>query len=241
MKRKKTMLEIQNLKAGYATVPVLKGVSLEVNKGEIVTLIGANGAGKTTLLRAITGIIPSEAGDVIFAGEDIVKLPTHTIARKGLCLVPEGREIFGEMTVYENLQMGAFSQSDEHCAETLEVVYEMFPVLKNRPRQLGGTLSGGQQQMLAIGRALMARPSILMMDEPSLGLAPIIINEVLDTITRLKSSEVGILLVEQNARKALKIADRGYVLEVGQIVLSGTSEELASNDKVLEAYLGGAN
>jgi len=233
------MLEIQDLKAGYATVPVLKEVSLNVDKGEIVTLIGANGAGKTTLLKAITGILPSGGGEVVFNNENITKLPTHKIVRKGICLVPEGREILSQMTVYENLLMGAYIYNDESYKETLDMVYELFPVLKDRHDQMGGTLSGGQQQMLAIGRALMAKPSILMMDEPSLGLAPIIVKEVLDTVTKLKSSEVGILLVEQNARKALKVADRGYVLEVGQIVLSGTAQELASNAKVLEAYLGG--
>jgi branched-chain amino acid transport system ATP-binding protein len=233
------MLEIQDLKAGYATVPVLKEVSLNVDKGEIVTLIGANGAGKTTLLKAITGILPSGGGEVVFNNENITKLPTHKIVRKGICLVPEGREILSQMTVYENLLMGAYIYNDESYKETLDMVYELFPVLKDRHDQMGGTLSGGQQQMLAIGRALMAKPSILMMDEPSLGLAPIIVKEVLDTVTKLKSSEVGTLLVEQNARKALKVADRGYVLEVGQIVLSGTAQELASNAKVLEAYLGG--
>lgn len=240
MKRKIAMLEIQNLKAGYANVPVLKDISLNVDKGEIVTLIGANGAGKTTLLRAITGILPLEEGKILFENEDITRLPTHKIVRKGLCMVPEGREILGELTVSENLLMGAFSRRDNEIDDSLEMVYDMFPMLRDRHEQYGRTLSGGQQQMLAIGRALMARPTILMMDEPSLGLAPIIVNEVLDTVTHLKSSEVGILLVEQNARKALKAADRGYVLEVGQLVLSGTATELATNAKVLEAYLGGA-
>jgi len=234
------MLEIQDLKAGYANIPVLKGLSLNVDKGEIVTLIGANGAGKTTLLRAISGILPPSGGTILFAGERIMQLPPHKIVKKGLSMVPEGREILGQMTVYENLLMGAYIRKDDGIAESLEMVYELFPVLKERHDQYGGTLSGGQQQMLAIGRALMAKPAILMMDEPSLGLAPIIVNEVLDTVTRLKSSEVGILLVEQNARKALKTADRGYVLEVGQIVLSGTATELATNTRVLEAYLGGA-
>jgi branched-chain amino acid transport system ATP-binding protein len=232
------MLEICGLTAGYGAVSVLKGVSLKVNKGEIVTLIGANGAGKTTLLRAVSGTLPPRGGEVIFEGQKTTSLPPHKIVRLGLSLVPEGREILAKMTVFENLQMGAFCRSEKESEPILQTVYELFPVLKERGKQLGGTLSGGEQQMLAIGRALMAKPKLLMMDEPSLGLAPKLVNEVFHKIVKLKSSEVAILLVEQNARKALRTADRGYVLETGKIVLSGDTRQLLADNKVLEAYLG---
>jgi branched-chain amino acid transport system ATP-binding protein len=233
------MLFVKGIEAGYGAIQVLKGIDLEVEKGEIVTLIGANGAGKTTLLSVISGILTPTRGEVLFEEENIVKVPPHKIVRRGICLIQEGREILSEMTVLENLLMGGFSRPSEDLDETLEVVFQMFPVLQERESQLGKTLSGGEQQMLAIGRALMAQPRLYMMDEPSLGLAPILVNEVFAKIEALKSEDIGILLVEQNARKAFQVADRGYVLEIGKIVLAGTGEELSSNEKVREAYLGG--
>lgn len=233
------MLIVKEVEAGYGTIQVLKGVDLQVKKGEIVTLIGANGAGKTTLLRVISGVITPTRGEVTFAGEKITKIPSHKIVGKGIFLIQEGRAILKKMTVLENLLMGAFIRPGENLNDSIEAVFNVFPVLRQRQKQLGETLSGGEQQMLALGRALMARPSLFMMDEPSLGLAPILVNEVFAKIRELKSDEIGILLVEQNARKALQIADRGYAIEVGRIVLSGTGEELRANQKVQEAYLGG--
>jgi branched-chain amino acid transport system ATP-binding protein len=233
------MLEVKDIAAGYGAIQVLKSIDLEVRTGEIVTLIGANGAGKTTLLRTISGILTPSKGRVIFEGENIVKVPAHKIARRGISLIQEGRMILNKMTVLENLLMGAFSQPDKELKESLEVVFKIFPVLQERQRQLGETLSGGEQQMLAIGRALMAKPKLFMMDEPSLGLGPILVSEVFAKVIELKSANIAILLVEQNARKALQIADRGYVMETGRIVLAGTGEELRSNEKVQEAYLGG--
>ena len=233
------MLIVKEVEAGYGTIQVLKGVDLQVKKGEIVTLIGANGAGKTTLLRVISGVITPTRGEVTFAGERITKIPSHKIVGKGIFLIQEGRAILKKMTVLENLLMGAFIRPGEKLDDSLEAVFNVFPILRQRQKQLGETLSGGEQQMLALGRALMARPRLFMMDEPSLGLAPILVNEVFAKIRELKSDEIGILLVEQNARKALQIADRGYAIEVGRIVLSGTGEELRANQKVQEAYLGG--
>jgi branched-chain amino acid transport system ATP-binding protein len=233
------MLIVKEVEAGYGTIQVLKGVDLEVKKGEIVTLIGANGAGKTTLLRVISGVITPTRGEVIFEGEKITKIPSHKIVGKGIFLIQEGRAILKKMTVLENLLMGAFIREGEDLSHSLEAVFNIFPILRQRQKQLGETLSGGEQQMLALGRALMARPRLFMMDEPSLGLAPILVNEVFTKIRELKSDEIGILLVEQNARKALQIADRGYAIEVGRIVLTGTGEELRANQKVQEAYLGG--
>jgi branched-chain amino acid transport system ATP-binding protein len=233
------MLSVKGIEAGYGAIQVLKGIDLEVKKGEIVTLIGANGAGKTTLLGVISGILTPTRGEVLFEGENIVKVPPHRIVRRGICLIQEGREILSEMTVLENLLMGAFIRPGEDLSDSLDMVFQMFPVLRQRESQLGKTLSGGEQQMLAIGRALMAQPRLYMMDEPSLGLAPILVNEVFAKIEDLKSEDVGILLVEQNARKAFEVADRGYVLEIGKIVLSGSGEELSSNERVREAYLGG--
>jgi branched-chain amino acid transport system ATP-binding protein len=233
------MLVIKGIEAGYGAIQVLKGIDLDVEKGEIVTLIGANGAGKTTLLSVISGILTPTRGEVRFEEENIVKVPPHKIVRRGICLIQEGREILSEMTVLENLLMGAFIRSGEDLSGSLDMVFQMFPVLQERESQLGKTLSGGEQQMLAIGRALMAQPRLYMMDEPSLGLAPILVNEVFAKIEDLKSEDVGILLVEQNARKAFQVADRGYVLEIGKIVLAGSGEELSSNEKVREAYLGG--
>ncbi len=233
------MLLVKGIEAGYGAIQVLKGVDLEINRGEIVTLIGANGAGKTTLLGVISGILTPTRGEVIFEGKNIVKTPPHKIVRQGVCLIQEGREILNQMTVFENLLMGGYSQPNDTHDDSLDTVFRMFPVLRERQRQLGQTLSGGEQQMLAIGRALMAKPKLFMMDEPSLGLAPKLVNEVFTKIMELKSADVAILLVEQNARKALQIADRGYVLEIGKIVLAGSGEELRSNEKVREAYLGG--
>jgi len=233
------MLTVKGIEAGYGSIQVLKGVDLEVKTGEIVTLIGANGAGKSTLLSVISGVLAPRQGVVIFQGKNIVRMPPHKIVRRGISLIQEGREIFGEMSVMENLLMGGFSRPSEDLKPTLMVVFEMFPVLERRQHQLGRTLSGGEQQMLAIGRALMAKPKLIMMDEPSLGLAPILVNEVFSKIVKLKSEDVAILLVEQNARKALKIADRGYVLENGSIVLQGSGDMLYANQKVQEAYLGG--
>lgn len=233
------MLEVRGVEAGYGSLQVLRGVELDVSKGEIATLIGANGAGKTTLLRAICGVIPVKQGKVIFEGEDIVGLPPHRVVKRGIFLVQEGRAILRRMTVLENLLLGGFVLPDKEVQHALETVFSIFPVLRQRERQLGETLSGGEQQMLALGRALMSRPRLLMLDEPSLGLAPKLVNEVFSKILELKGEEAGILLVEQNARKALQIADRGYVLETGKVVLAGTGEELRSNQRVQEAYLGG--
>ncbi len=233
------MLEVKGIEAGYGTIQVLKGIDLDVQKGEIVTLIGANGAGKTTLLRVVSGILTPTKGEVFFEGENIVKRAPHRIVRRGICLIQEGREILNQMTVLENLLMGGFVRPDEELKPGLDMVFQMFPVLQRRQGQLGKTLSGGEQQMLAIGRALMAQPKLYMMDEPSLGLAPMLVNEVFAKIEELRSEDIGILLVEQNARKAFQVADRGYVLEIGKIVLTGTGAELTSNEKVREAYLGG--
>lgn len=233
------MLEVKGIEAGYGAIQVLKGVDLEVKKGEIVTLIGANGAGKTTLLKIISGILNPTKGEVIFEGKNIVKMLPHKIVRQGIIMIQEGREILSQMTVLENLLMGGFSRPGEDLNDSLDTVFRMFPILQQRQRQLGQTLSGGEQQMLALGRALMAQPKLFMMDEPSLGLAPKLVNEVFTRIMELKSVDVAILLVEQNARKALQLADRGYVLEIGEIVLAGSGEELRSSEKVREAYLGG--
>jgi branched-chain amino acid transport system ATP-binding protein len=233
------MLEVKDIEAGYGAIQVLKSIDLEVRTGEIVALIGANGAGKTTLLRTISGILTPSRGKVIFEGKNIVKVPAHKIARRGISLIQEGRMILSKMTVLENLLMGGFIQPDKELKGSLDAVFRMFPVLQERQRQLGETLSGGEQQMLAIGRALMANPRLFMMDEPSLGLAPILVNEVFTKVVELRSSNIAILLVEQNARKALQIADRGYVMEIGRIVLTGTGEGLRADAKVQEAYLGG--
>ena len=222
------MLEVKGIEAGYGAIQVLKGVDLEVKKGEIVTLIGANGAGKTTLLKIISGILNPTKGEVIFEGKNIVKMLPHKIVRQGIIMIQEGREILNQMTVLENLLMGGFSRPGEDLNDSLDTVFRMFPILQQR-----------QQQMLALGRALMAQPKLFMMDEPSLGLAPKLVNEVFTRIMELKSADVAILLVEQNARKALQLADRGYVLEIGEIVLAGSGEELRSSEKVREAYLGG--
>lgn len=230
------MLKILNLEAGYGPLRVLKGISLHVSPGEIVAVIGANGAGKTTLLKTIAGILKARCGEVVFDKQSIHDRPAEKIVTLGCCLVPEGRHVFGTMTVRENLLLGAYCRRSDN--EGLNLVYGLFPILKERSGQLAGTLSGGQQQMLAVGRALMAKPRLLMMDEPSLGVAPLVVKDIYRTIRTLKQSGLTILLVEQNARAALAVADRGYVIETGQIVLQGSSRQLSDNPEVQRAYLG---
>jgi branched-chain amino acid transport system ATP-binding protein len=235
------MLKIRNLEAGYGKLRVLKRISLHVNPGEIVTLIGANGAGKTTLLYTITGLVRATAGDIILQGREITRERPEKIVAMGCSLVPEGRQVFVTMTVRENLVLGAYVQhkkgNQEFMAE-LEQVYELFPVLRERRDQLAGTLSGGEQQMLAMGRALMAQPALIMLDEPSTGLAPLIVKNIFAIITKLRAAGNTVLLIEQNAKAALKIADRGYVLETGKIILEGPAEALLANRDVQRAYLG---
>jgi len=236
------MLKIRNLSAGYGSLNVLRRVSLHVKAGEIVTIIGANGAGKTTLLKTITGLLRAQSGDVLFRDEDIQRIAPEQVVFKGCSLVPEGRQVFAAMPVRENLLLGGYVQfkrgkGDEVRAD-LERVYELFPVLKQREHQLAGTLSGGEQQMLAIGRALMARPSLIMLDEPSMGLAPLIVRDIFSIIRRLREAGNTVLLVEQNARSALKISDRGYVLETGRIILEGEAGDLLANREIQRAYLG---
>ncbi len=236
------MLRIRNLDVAYGTVAVLRHVSLHVRPREIVAIVGANGAGKTTLLKAVTGLVRPAAGEISLGGRDLVRTPTERTVALGCSLVPEGRQVFAGMTVRENLLLGAHVQYQrgrrQEVAADLERVDALFPVLARRPRQLAGLLSGGEQQMLAIGRALMARPSLLMLDEPSMGLAPLVARDIFDTIVRVSGEGCTVLLVEQNARSALRIAHRGYVLETGRIVLEGTSEELLANRDVQRAYLG---
>ena len=233
------LLEVRDLEVSYGVIKALKGISFEVNEGEIVTLIGANGAGKTTTMQSVIGLIPKKGGTVIYDGEDITKTPCHKIVHLGMSQVPEGRRIFQELTVYENLLMGAYSKKkDEHFEEDLEKVYKRFPRLAERKNQIAGTLSGGEQQMLAMGRALMSRPKLLMLDEPSMGLSPLLVDEVFDIIKDINKDGTTILLVEQNAGKSLAISDRAYVLETGSIVLSGTGAELAASEEVKKAYLG---
>ena len=233
------LLEVKDLEVSYGVIKALKGISFEVNEGEIVTLIGANGAGKTTTMQSVIGLIPKKGGTVIYDGEDITKTPCHKIVHLGMSQVPEGRRIFQELTVYENLLMGAYSKKkDEHFEEDLEKVYKRFPRLAERKNQIAGTLSGGEQQMLAMGRALMSRPKLLMLDEPSMGLSPLLVDEVFDIIKDINKDGTTILLVEQNAGKSLAFSDRAYVLETGSIVLSGTGEELAASEEVKKAYLG---
>jgi branched-chain amino acid transport system ATP-binding protein len=236
------MLKIRNLGAGYGSLEVLRHVSLHINQGEIVTIIGANGAGKTTLLRSVSGLLRARSGEVLFRDENIGSLPAERIVARGCSLVPEGRQVFATMPVNENLMLGAYVQHRRgrhvDIREDLERVYTLFPVLKQRERQLAGTLSGGEQQMLAIGRALMARPSLIMLDEPSMGLAPLIVKDIFSIIRRLGDEGRTVLLVEQNARSALRIAQRGYVLETGRIILEGSAEDLLTNREVQRAYLG---
>jgi branched-chain amino acid transport system ATP-binding protein len=231
------MLKILNLEAGYGPLRVLKGISLHVSPGEIVTVIGANGAGKTTLLKTIAGVLKARCGEIVFDKQNIHDRSAERIVALGCCLVPEGRHVFGTMTVRENLLLGAYCRRSDN-GQVLDQVYGLCPILKERSGQLAGTLSGGQQQMLAIGRALMAKPRLLMMDEPSLGVAPLVVKDIYRTIRALKQSGLTILLVEQNARAALAVADRGYVIETGQIVLQGSARQLSDNPEVQRAYLG---
>jgi branched-chain amino acid transport system ATP-binding protein len=234
------LLHIENLHTYYGNVQALKGVNLEVDEGEVVTLIGANGAGKTTTLRTISGLIRPREGRIRFGEQDISGMPAHRIVEAGISHAPEGRQVFSTLTVMENLNMGAYSLGgdSEAIEENRRRVFSLFPRLEERRSQLGGTLSGGEQQMLTIGRALMARPRLLMLDEPSLGLAPLLVRAIFDTIREINERGVTILLVEQNARAALKVADRGYVLETGQVVLSGLAGELLRDERVRKAYLG---
>jgi branched-chain amino acid transport system ATP-binding protein len=234
------MLKVSDMHVGYGAIRALQGVSLEVNEGEVVALIGANGAGKSTLLRTISGILRPSSGDVLFQGRSLRGLAEDRIVRLGILQVQEGRGILTRMTVLENLEMGAYGRSDKRgIRDDMEMVFDKFPVLRDRQRQFGATLSGGEQQMLAIGRALMARPKLLMLDEPSLGLAPMLVQQIFRTIRDFKREKRTILLVEQNARKALQCADRGYVLETGTIRLTGTGEVLLKSEEVQAAYLGG--
>lgn len=234
------MLKLDNINLYYGVIHALKNISLEVEQGEIVTLIGANGAGKTSTLRAISGLEPIKSGNITFKGSPLNKVPSNKIVSLGLSHVPEGRRVFPELTVMENLELGAYLRKDKAgIKQDLEMVFSKFPRLKEREKQAAGTLSGGEQQMLAMGRALMSRPKLLLLDEPSMGLAPIFIQEIFDIIEDIKAQGTTVLLIEQNANKALSIADRGYVLETGKVVLSGTGEELLASDEVRKAYLGG--
>ncbi|MBQ8117569.1 MAG: ABC transporter ATP-binding protein [Lachnospiraceae bacterium] len=233
------MLEINDIQVAYGVILAIKGVSFHVDKGEVIALIGANGAGKTTILHTVSGLITPKSGSVIFEGKDITKIPGHKIVSMGMAHVPEGRRVFAQLTVLQNLKMGAYTRKDkEEIAQTLEMVFDRFPRLKERQNQLAGTLSGGEQQMLAMGRALMSKPGIILMDEPSMGLSPIFVNEIFDIIQEVSKSGTTVLLVEQNAKKALSIADRAYVLETGKIVLEGKASELLENDAIKKAYLG---
>lgn len=233
------MLSVTDLKVNYGVIQAIQGISFEVNQGEIIALIGANGAGKTTILHTITGLIRAKEGDIEFEGNSITKTPGHKIVTMGMAHVPEGRRVFAELSVYENLLMGAYTRKDnEEINKTIQRVYDRFPRLKERKNQLAGTLSGGEQQMLAMGRALMSQPKIILMDEPSMGLSPIFVNEIFDIISEVSQSGTTVLLVEQNAKKALAIADRAYVLETGKIVKEDKAETLMNDDAIKKAYLG---
>ena len=233
------MLKVENLSVSYGVIAAIKGVSFEVKQGEIVALIGANGAGKTTILQTITGLIQPKGGSIDFEGADLLKTPAHKIVSLGMANVPEGRRIFQELTVLENLRLGAFTRKDKkEIADSLDMVYSRFPRLKERRTQIAGTLSGGEQQMLAMGRALMSRPKIILMDEPSMGLSPLLVSEVFDIIREVNAAGTTVLVVEQNARKVLSIANRAYVLETGNIVLEGDARDLLNDDSVKKAYLG---
>ena len=233
------MLEVKDLEVYYGMIQAIKGISFEVNKGEVIALIGANRAGKTTTLHTITGLLSPKKGSVMFEGKDITKIPAHKIVSMGMAHVPEGRRVFADLSVYENLKLGAYTRKDkENLNKDLESIYERFPRLAERKNQSAGTLSGGEQQMLAMGRALMSKPSIILMDEPSMGLSPILVNEIFDIIESISKSGTTVLLVEQNAKKALSIADRAYVLETGKIVTSGKASELLEDDSIKKAYLG---
>ena len=233
------MLQVTDLKVNYGVIQAIKGVSFEVNEGEVIALIGANGAGKTTILHTARGLITTKPGKIEFEGKDITKMPAHKIVTLGMAHVPEGRRVFADLSVYENLLMGAFTRKDkDEIAKTLEMVYKRFPRLKERKNQVAGTLSGGEQQMLAMGRALMSHPKILLMDEPSMGLSPLFVNEIFDIIKEVSASGTTVLLVEQNAKKALSIADRAYVLETGKIVLDAAADVLMNDPSIKKAYLG---
>jgi branched-chain amino acid transport system ATP-binding protein len=234
------LLEVKGLEAGYGGIRAVKGIDLEVREGELVCLIGANGAGKSSTLRAICGLLPARAGSVRYAGSDVAQLAVHELPRRGLVMVPEGRGIFAQLTVEENISMGAYARNDRDIAQDVERRYESFPRLKERRAQVAGTLSGGEQQMLAIARALMARPKLLLLDEPSMGLAPRLVAKIFEIVRDIASQGVTILLVEQNARLALEVAQRGYVMESGTIGLAGESKALLENPRVREAYLGEA-
>ncbi len=234
-----SILKVDNINVYYGSIHAIKGVSFEVNQGEIVTLIGANGAGKSTTLNTVAGLLHSKTGSITFLGENLGHLPCHKTVSKGLALVPEGRRVFLQMTVQENLEMGAYTKPGSGVEADLEHVYELFPRLKERMRQTAGTLSGGEQQMLAMGRALMSHPKLLMLDEPSMGLAPILVEQIFDIIRSLHKAGTTILLVEQNAQAALSVADRGYVLETGKVVTTGTGAELLASPIIKKAYLGG--
>ena len=233
------MLEVKDIEVFYGVIQAIKGISFEVNEGEVIALIGAYGAGKTTTLQTITGLVSPKKGQILFEGQDITRVPAHKIVSMGMAHVPEGRRVFAQLSVLDNLKLGAFTRKDkEEIEETLIRVYKRFPRLEERKNQIAGTLSGGEQQMLAMGRALMSHPKIILMDEPSMGLSPIFVNEIFDIIQEVSQSGTTVLLVEQNAKKALSIADRGYVLETGRIVLEGDAKDLLNNDQVKKAYLG---
>ena len=233
------MLEVKDLSVFYGMIQAIKGVSFSVNEGEVIALIGANGAGKTTILHTVTGLLSPKAGSIVFEGKDITKVPAHQIVSLGMAHVPEGRRVFAQLSVLQNLRMGAFTRKDKaEIEETLETVYRRFPRLKERKNQLAGTLSGGEQQMLAMGRALMSKPRIILMDEPSMGLSPILVDEIFDIIRSVSAGGTTVLLVEQNAKKALGIANRAYVLETGRIVKEGIASDLLQDDAIRKAYLG---
>lgn len=233
------MLEVKDLQVYYGVIQALKGISFHVNQGEVIALIGANGAGKTTTLQTLTGILSPKSGSIVFEGKDLTRTPAHKIVEMGMAHVPEGRRVFADMSVYENLLLGAYTRKDKaEIAESLASVYKRFPRLEERKGQRAGTLSGGEQQMLAMGRALMSKPKIILMDEPSMGLSPIFVNEIFDIIQAVSESGTTVLLVEQNAKKALSIADRAYVLETGKTTMSGNAKDLLEDEAVKKAYLG---
>lgn len=234
-----SILRVNDLNVYYGAIHAIKGISFEVYSGEVVTLIGANGAGKSTTLQTVSGLLHSKTGSIEFLGENIANVPPHKIVERGLAQVPEGRRVFLQMSVQENLEMGAYTQPNSGVDADLKMVYDLFPRLFERKKQIAGTLSGGEQQMLAMGRALMSHPKLLMLDEPSMGLAPILVEQIFDIIKQLHAAGTTILLVEQNAQMALSVADRAYVLETGKITLSGTGAELSASDEIRKAYLGG--